>query len=103
LAEIVNEEERRRACTPLMCRATGGPLAQQRVNGDLPLSIDVQSQIPMCPKCRRLASLRLRARLPEADGFPEVQCLECRACGDVVVVELGMGEGTEATVVRFAA
>lgn len=54
------------------------------------------SQDPMCPKCRRLASLRLRASLPEADGFPQVQCLECCACGEVVLVERGRGERSEA-------
>ncbi len=45
-----------------------------------------QSQSPTCPRCRT-GSLRLHATLPEADGLPEVQCLECRACGEVVVVE----------------
>ena len=64
------------------------------------------SQSPICPKCRRLASLRLRKRLPEADGFPEVQCLECGGCGEVMVVERGLGEATEVArdaAVRFAA
>lgn len=46
-----------------------------------------QSQAPICLKCRRAGSLRLHARLPEADGFPEVQCLECSVCGEVVVLE----------------
>ena len=66
----------------------------------------VLSQSPICPKCRRLASLRLRERLREADGFPEVQCLECEACGEVLVVERGLGERTEAAqnaAVRLAA
>jgi len=45
----------------------------------------VASQDFTCPKCH--ASLRLHARLPEADGLPEVQCLECLACGEVVVVK----------------
>jgi hypothetical protein len=40
-----------------------------------------------CPKCRWTDSFRMHARLPEADGFPEVQCLECVACGEVVLVE----------------
>lgn len=69
-------------------------------------SVNVLSQSPICPKCRRQASLRLRASLQEADGFPEVQCLECGACGEVVLVERGLGERTEAvqdTDVRFAA
>jgi hypothetical protein len=76
------------------------------MNGNPMFSITVLSQSPICPKCRRPASLRLRARLLEADGFPEVQCLECWACGDVVVVERGLGERTDAaqvTAVRFAA
>jgi RNase P subunit RPR2 len=60
-------------------------------------SATVLSQSPICPKCRRLASLRLRERLREADGFPEVQCLECGACGEVVVVERGLGERIEVT------
>jgi predicted RNA-binding Zn-ribbon protein involved in translation (DUF1610 family) len=46
----------------------------------------VASQDFTCPKCQ-YASLRLHARLPEADGLPEVQCLECPACGEVMVVE----------------
>ena len=50
------------------------------------------NQSPMCPKCKCLASLRLRARLLESDGFPEVQCLECGACGEVMLVEQGLGE-----------
>jgi hypothetical protein len=54
------------------------------------------SQSPKCPKCRCLASLRLRASLPERDGFPEVQCLECSACGEVILVERGLGEGSQA-------
>jgi hypothetical protein len=61
---------------------------------------------PICPRCRRLASLRLRASLPEMDGFPQVQCLECFACGEVLLVERGLGEGSEATrdnAVRVAA
>jgi len=61
------------------------------------------SQSPMCPKCRCLASLRLRASLPETDGFPQVQCLECRACGEVVLVERGLGEGIKKLAVRIAA
>lgn len=69
-------------------------------------SATVLSQSPICPKCRRLASLRLRERLREADGFPEVQCLECGACGEVVVVERGLAERTEVAqdaAVRLAA
>jgi hypothetical protein len=50
------------------------------------------SQAPICPKCRRVNSLELRAGLPEADGFPQVHCLECSSCGEVLVVELGLGE-----------
>lgn len=50
------------------------------------------SQSPMCPRCRCLGSFRLHARLPESDGFPEVQCLECIACGEVMLVERGLGE-----------
>ena len=76
------------------------------VNGNVMFSATVLSQSPICPKCRRLASLRLRERLREADGFPEVQCLECGACGEVVLVERGLGERTEAaqdTAIRFAA
>jgi hypothetical protein len=64
------------------------------------------SRNPICPKCRRLASLTLRASLPEMDGFPQVQCLECSACREVVLVERGLGERTEAvgdTALRFAA
>lgn len=65
-----------------------------------------QSEYPTCPRCRRLASLRLRAKLQEADGFPEVQCLECWACGEVVIVERGLSRRTEAAqeiAARFAA
>ena len=51
-----------------------------------------QSQNLTCPRCRHPASLRLHATLPEADGFPEVQCLECWACGEVVIIERGLGE-----------
>lgn len=51
-----------------------------------------RSQNLTCPRCRRPASLRLHATLPEADGFPEVQCLECWACGEVVIIERGLGE-----------
>jgi hypothetical protein len=61
---------------------------------------------PICPRCRRLASLRLRASLPEMDGFPQVQCLECSACREVMLVERGLGERTEAVgdmTLRFAA
>jgi len=61
---------------------------------------------PICPKCRRLASLRLRASLPEMDGFPQVQCLECFVCGEVLLVERGLGETSEAArdnAVRVAA
>ena len=65
------------------------------MNGNTMFSATVLSQSPICPKCRRLASLRLRERLREADGFPEVQCLECGNCGEVVVVERGLGERTE--------
>lgn len=54
-----------------------------------------RSQNLTCPRFRHPASLRLHATLPEADGFPEVQCLECGACGEVVVVERGLGERTE--------
>jgi hypothetical protein len=64
------------------------------------------SQNPVCPKCQRLASLRLRASLPETDGFPQVECLECWDCGEVVLVERGLGERSEAvrdTAVRVAA
>ena len=64
------------------------------------------NQTPMCPRCRRLASLQLRASLPECDGFPQVQCLECRACGEVMLVERGLGERTEVlpeAAVRVAA
>ena len=76
------------------------------VNGNTMFSATVLSQSSICPKCRRLASLRLRERLREADGFPEVQCLECGACGEVVVVERGLGERTEVAqdaAVRLAA
>ena len=72
------------------------------MNGNMMFSATVLSRSPICPKCRRLASLRLR----EADGFPEVQCLECGACGEVMVVERGLGERTEVaqdTAVRLAA
>lgn len=51
-----------------------------------------RSQNLTCPRCRRPASLRLHATLLEADGFPEVQCLECWACGEVVIIERGLGE-----------
>jgi hypothetical protein len=51
-----------------------------------------RSQNLTCQRCRRPASLRLHATLPEADGFPEVQCLECWACGEVVIIERGLGE-----------
>ncbi len=51
-----------------------------------------RSRGPTCPKCRCPAGLVLRARLREADGFPEVQCFECWACGEVVVVERGLSE-----------
>jgi hypothetical protein len=69
-------------------------------------SATVLSQSPICPKCRRLASLQLREMLREADGFPEVQCLVCGACGEVVVVEWGLGERAELAqdaAVRLAA
>jgi hypothetical protein len=58
-------------------------------------------QSPMCPKCRCLASLRLRASLPESDGFPQVQCLECSSCGNVMLVERGLGERSEAVEKPF--
>jgi hypothetical protein len=64
------------------------------------------NQSLMCPRCRCPASLQLRASLPERDGFPQVQCLECSACGDVTLVELGLGERSEVrpeTAVRVAA
>jgi hypothetical protein len=61
------------------------------------------SRSPMCPRCRCLGSLRLRANLPETDGFPQVQCLECCACGEVVVVERGLGEGIKKPAIRIAA
>lgn len=64
------------------------------------------SQSPMCPRCRCLASLRLRACLPESDGFPQVQCLECCSCGEVMLVERGLGERSEAVerpAIRIAA
>ena len=64
------------------------------------------SQSPICPKCRCVNSLRLRASLPEVDGFPEVQCLECSDCGEVLLVELGLGERCKAfgdAAVRIAA
>ena len=60
----------------------------------------------MCPRCRCLASLQLRASLPERDGFPQVQCLECGACGEVMLVERGLGERSAAlpeTAARVAA
>lgn len=64
------------------------------------------SQNPICPKCQRPASLRLRASLPETDGFPQMECLECLGCGEVVLVELGLGERSKAVrdpAVRVAA
>jgi hypothetical protein len=65
-----------------------------------------QSRSLSCPRCRRPASLRLRSKLQEADRFPEVHCLECWACGEVVIVEWGLRRRTEAAqeiAVRFAA
>ena len=56
-----------------------------------------QSRTPICPRCRCLASLRLHAKLKEADGFPEVQCMECQACGEVVIVDRGFSRRTGAT------
>ncbi len=73
------ERSRPTGCKPLM-------------NRDMMLNATSQSKGPTCPKCRCPASLRLRARLREADGFPEVQCFECWACGEVLVVERGLGE-----------
>ncbi len=64
------------------------------------------SQSPICPKCRRVNSFQHRASLPEADGFPQIQCLECSTCGEVVLVELGLGERygpLEQPAVRIAA
>lgn len=61
---------------------------------------------PTCPRCGSPASLRLRASLPEADGFPQVECLECYACGEVVLVERGRGERSEVVkkpAIRIAA
>lgn len=46
-----------------------------------------QSQDALCPRCRHGDSLRLHAQLAEADGYPEVQCFECMACGEVVIVQ----------------
>jgi len=52
--------------------------------------IDARPSMPSqdftCPKCGQ-SSFRLHAQLPEVDGLPEVQCLECSFCGEVVVVE----------------
>jgi hypothetical protein len=70
------------------------------------LDLTCLSQNPICPKCQRLASLRVRASLPEGEGFPKVECLECWGCGEVVVVERGLGERTEpvrGTAVHVAA
>jgi len=61
------------------------------------------NEIPICPRCRRLASLRLRASLREKDGFPKVECLECSACGEVLLVERGLGEGTKKPALPIAA
>ncbi len=52
-----------------------------------------RGESPTCPKCQEVAGLALHARLPEADGFPEIECFECRTCGEVVLVERGLGEG----------
>jgi hypothetical protein len=65
-----------------------------------------QSQTPICPRCRRPGSLRLRARLQEADRFPEIQCLECWACSEVVILDRGLSRRIEAgqeIAVRLAA
>ena len=61
------------------------------------------NEIPICPRCQRLASLRLRASLQEKDGFPKVECLECSACGEVLLVERSLGEGIKKPAVRIAA
>jgi hypothetical protein len=63
-------------------------ICRQGIEVEMTMLVEVNtvaSQDFTCPKCH--ANLRLHARLPEADGFPEVQCLECLACGEVVVVE----------------
>ncbi len=60
----------------------------------------------ICPKCRGLTTLRLRRSLPEVDGLPQVECLECSGCHEVLLVELGLGERRETVrdhAVRMAA
>ena len=40
-----------------------------------------------CQNCGPSSSLRLHAHFPEVDELPELRCLECVACGEVVLVE----------------
>jgi hypothetical protein len=62
------------------------------------------NEIPICPRCRCLASLQLRASLQEKDGFPKVECLECSVCGEVLLVECGLGDdGTKKPALPIAA
>jgi len=40
-----------------------------------------------CQNCGPSSNLRLHAHFPEVDELPELRCLECVACGEVVLVE----------------
>jgi hypothetical protein len=51
------------------------------------LKLATHAPTPACPRCGNAETLRLHATLPEADDFPEVQCFECRSCGEVLVIE----------------
>jgi hypothetical protein len=81
--------------------------AKMPVNsGDTMFNVTGLSSSPICPKCRRQASLRLSASLSETDGFPRLECLECSACGEVLLVERGLGERSDVAgdiAVRVAA
>jgi hypothetical protein len=40
-----------------------------------------------CQNCGPSSSLRLHAQFPEVNDLPELRCLECVTCGEVVLVE----------------
>jgi hypothetical protein len=62
-----------------------GIVTEYASNGDVMFLEPGPSHTPACPKCQR--DLRLHARLPQADGFPELRCLECTGCGEAIIVE----------------
>jgi hypothetical protein len=58
-----------------LAKAQVPPRASKRANAEARFHLSESS------------NLRLQARLLEVEGLPEVQCLECVACGEVVLVE----------------